>query len=214
MLSLFSPARIDSKLLSSNRETLQKWISEKAGCSNPEYFGCKKKGGLMLQQNSEEYSHYLDWLRKQQIRTYLEIGVADGGSFLVNVLFSGTKVATAVDNLSYEPFGVQKHANIRKRVEYLNKTGVDANLVISDSTVFLRENTRRFDMIFIDGDHSYEGVKSDYELSKPWADRFLVFHDISNGNTGVKQLWEEIRSDTDVEFIHNQNTGIGIKVLG
>ena len=58
---------------------------------------------------------------------------------------------------------------------------------------------KRPDLIFIDGDHSYEGVKSDYEISKNSGHMF-VFHDIvSDACPGVKQFWSELKnSEKDV----------------
>lgn len=39
--------------------------------------------------------------------------------------------------------------------------------------------TRQVDLLFIDGDHTYEGVKTDFDLFRPWLgpDALVVFHD-------------------------------------
>jgi predicted O-methyltransferase YrrM len=62
------------------------------------------------------------------------------------------------------------------------------------------------DMIFIDGDHSYDGVKRDWELFSPFVKRFgvVVFHDTmwdlnpespsSRADMGVPAFVEELRS--------------------
>lgn len=49
------------------------------------------------------------------------------------------------------------------------------------------------DLIFIDGSHSYDGVRSDFELFEPWfADGCLVvFHDTTWGY----EEWEQVRRD-------------------
>jgi len=56
-------------------------------------------------------------------------------------------------------------------------------------------NTNYFDLIFIYGDHSYNGVKNDYEISKNNG-KIFVFHDIVNDICpGVVQFWIELKTN-------------------
>ena len=74
--------------------------------------------------------------------------------------------------------------------------------------------------MFIDGDHSYDGVRSDYEMYAPLVRNggLVAFHDIVEGRPewvgGVPQLWREIKNDSATEFVkdHGQG-GYGIGVL-
>lgn len=47
-------------------------------------------------------------------------------------------------------------------------------------------------LLFIDGDHSYEAVKSDYETYGPLVNHIIAFHDIFSPEYGVWKFWEEL----------------------
>jgi cephalosporin hydroxylase len=79
------------------------------------------------------------------------------------------------------------------------------SLLLGDSKV---------DFLFIDGDHTYEGVKADFEmysgLARPGG--LIVFHDIYKHavsmNCGVDLFWQEAKNGREVrEFIHDVNQG-------
>ncbi len=51
---------------------------------------------------------------------------------------------------------------------------------------------KRINVLFIDGDHSYKGVKNDYEVYGPLTDNIIVFHDIKSPKYEVWKFWEEM----------------------
>lgn len=71
------------------------------------------------------------------------------------------------------------------------------------------------DIIHIDGLHTYEAVKEDYEL---WKDKLkqegtFLFHDwnVKENNFGVWKLWEEIKANDEYKVIEFTNGyGLGI----
>jgi cephalosporin hydroxylase len=148
-------------------------------------------GGLLIWQYPNQFSKYLTLLEKQNIESYIEIGCRWGGTFVLTTeylkKFRNVKKSIAVDIIDSP---VLEYCIQNENTQFLKMN--------SQSNVFKNyiENNK-FDLIFIDGDHSYEGVKNDYELSKN-SGRIFVFHDIVNSVCpGVVQFWNELKNNKD-----------------
>jgi hypothetical protein len=51
-------------------------------------------------------------------------------------------------------------------------------------------------LILIDGDHSYEALKKDFDVAKQFSPKYVVFHDILNDEClGVVKFWNEIKDN-------------------
>jgi predicted O-methyltransferase YrrM len=208
-----------------SKEKIQEWLQREAGSQDPSNFFGDFKGNLTLQQIPQEYVNLLEFFRSRDISSYLELGVGNGGSFFTNSLFIGEKCNKfhAVDNIAYANTHIkQTEAKIMTKIKLLSNLFPEKNIEFFNSSTddFFTVNKEKYDCIFIDADHSYEGVKKDYENSIKALNKngVLVFHDIGNTDTGVAQLWKEVKHKASKysEFLWKPdwadfyNCGIGI----
>jgi predicted O-methyltransferase YrrM len=128
---------------------------------------------------------------KFDIKNYMEIGVHNGSSMSYIVRHSSPKKCIGVD--LWEDFKQRCYAkdklSMQRTANNINKNNISnsrIHLIKSDSTSQKTlENVTKIlgnellDLLFVDGDHSYEGIKNDIEkysgLIKPGG--FLVVDD-------------------------------------
>ena len=96
------------------------------------------------------------------------------------------------------------------------------NLKVHPLKMYFDEALKQFkdksvDVLHIDGLHTYDAVKHDYDT---WAPKVkdngvILFHDIKVPNFGVKDLWAEVKAANPdciyIEFEHNYGLGVMIK---
>ena len=93
--------------------------------------------------------------------------------------------------------------------ENLKRFGVDAYVeIVREYSINVGKTwDKEIDLLFIDGDHSYEGVKADWDIFTPHVSKFgvVVFHDTTwefhqdskwfRADMGVPRFVEELRLD-------------------
>ncbi len=144
--------------------------------------------GINSWQYPCQFSKYLVHLSKQNITSYVEIGCHKGGTFIVTTeflsRFNRLEQAVAVDN--WERAEMHAYAELNSSVKYIAQS--------SQSTEF-REliGERHWDLILIDGDHSYGGATTDLNLVKDFTRR-IAFHDIVNHLCpGTQLIWSDVK---------------------
>lgn len=191
--------------------------------------------GSKIGQRPEELEQFIAVLKGRGIESYLEIGARQGDTFhaVMSELPVGS-IGVAVD-MPEGPWGKRKSKKMLDRaIDDLTGKGYRAGAVIGDSRDedVKREVARRFDQyllkvdaILIDGDHSYAGVKADWENWKEHA-ALVAFHDIDGDGRGdhrfnlkveVPKLWAEIVASGEYEtqeiIAGEPGMGIGIVFL-
>lgn len=153
------------------------------------------------------HSFLNDYIRKHNCRKIMEIGVADGenAKSMVNVAIEKFP-SEEVEYCGFDLFGGYNDSRIKQVKQKLQKTGCKFELFKGDSIETLPEmveNLPKMDLIFIDGGHSYETVKSDWENSKSLmhSETAVFFHNYDF--SGPKKVVDNIsREEYDIEIIH------------
>lgn len=152
-------------------------------------------------------------------KSYLEIGSQYGGSLweFGNVLPTGSRIVS-VDVNDHTSRFQEVAKSLECCVGQLSHMGYDAHLIWGDSAnqdVVNRVNELGpFDVILIDGGHSYECVKADWENYAPLG-KIIAIHDIAWKNEPVERgyrievpkFWNEIKGDYRHEEIMLDPTG-------
>lgn len=112
---------------------------------------------------------------------YLEVGVMDGRSLLFARKWSKGRVV-GIDRQRYVDF--DDIFKDYKNWEFIHATSNEA----------VKNWTKPIDLLFIDGDHSYEGVKDDWENFSPFVKKggWIYFHDADDTSPGVLRLTTEL----------------------
>lgn len=180
-------------------------------------------------QIESEITPLLSLLEKENPRRILEIGTASGGTlFLFSRVLCQEGEITSID-LPFGKYGagyLKSHMPLFK--EFINPNQ-EMHLIRKDShkdeTIesfkeILKNN--QLDFLFIDGDHTYKGVSSDFEKYKNFVKPggIIALHDIVENHLDtsmeVWKFWNDIKNDyKHEEFIDNLNNkyGCGIGVI-
>jgi hypothetical protein len=151
------------------------------------YRWCGK--GIRSWQYPIQFAKYLSYLSEKKIKSYVEIGVRHGGTFIVvlEYLRRFSDVYTAYG------FDIER-ADIMDA--YARQTVGVTYLIASSTAPEWRSylSSYAWDLAFIDGDHSYEGCWSDFQSLRQKAKRIALHDIVSSACPGVVQAWSQITS--------------------
>jgi predicted O-methyltransferase YrrM len=194
--------------------------------------------GIEPWQVPEEFRSLARIVEQRRPMTVVEIGTADGGTLFAHARLAHPDALIISIDLPYGLFGAgypawriplyRSFAGPGQRLELLR---VDSHAPATAALLERLLDGRRIDYAFIDGDHTYDGVRQDFELCLRFAatDAVIAFHDIAqkpnpeyvpppgmeHAAWAVHTFWEEVRRRyAHEELIRDRDQeGYGIGVL-
>ncbi len=179
-----------------------------------------------LQVRSEVLA-LLNVLKETPLRRILEIGTADGGTLFVFCRVATDDAQIISMDLPGGRFGggypawktrlYEAFALPGQRLELLRADSHDAAAL--DDVLDLLDG-EELDFLFIDGDHTYAGVRQDFEMYSPLVrdGGLIAFHDIAEHPAraagDAHMFWAEMKSQYQVEeFVESWEQGYGIGLI-
>jgi predicted O-methyltransferase YrrM len=173
-------------------------------------------------QVKEEITELLKILAKHKPQTILEIGTANGVTLFLFTMVASSDARIISIDLPGGRFGggypewripLYESFAIHNQRVYLIRGDSHANSTLKMVKEILDEEGLSF--LFIDGDHTYEGVKKDFEMYSNLVGEggVIAFHDIIPGPPesvgSVPSFWNEIKHQFDYVELLKIGNGAG-----
>jgi cephalosporin hydroxylase len=174
-------------------------------------------------QVKEEISSLVKKLQDTSPRVLLEIGTSHGGSLylfcmaaspdavLISVDLRGGKYGGGYSRLRVPLY--RSFARERQEIHLINGNSHEHSTLAKVKDIL---DGKQVDFLFIDGDHSYEGVKADFDMYSGLVRNggIIALHDIVehtvDRSVEVPKLWNEIKSKYEhEEMVKDWNQGWG-----
>lgn len=166
-----------------------------------------------VMQVYEELLHFAYWLHGFRPNNVLEIGTVGGMFFVLSRLSTGKKVSVDIRDI---------RARIHNFMFDHDWKFFQGNSQTQEMHSNIVDYCESFDLIFIDGDHRYEGVQRDFELYKSMLSErgVIVFHDVDPQHAfkdkeggQVYKFWEELDEGSKTSLCCTRSTG-RVRFLG
>lgn len=183
-----------------------------------------------LLQVPNEIIPFMEYLDKEQPKNILELGLCQGATFYIWCTIAqagGIKLGIDLPNGPWGMPNERSEKEISSNKHMFQTFAPNSFVLFGDSQdklsiewVANKLGERKLDFIFIDANHTYEGVKTDYYNYLPFMREggIIALHDIKDtprhrkSQCTVYKFWEELRGDKR-EFIDDTYDWGGIGVI-
>ncbi len=214
-----------------NAGTMKKLLERRAFSQETDklvQFTMTESGGAIRPlQNPWEIGELMKRVRAKQPRVIVEIGTAKGGTLFLFCQHAADDATIISLDLpfgrnggGYPKWKEKVYAKFAKPGQTLHLMRANSHLDETRTRIEALLKGRKIDVLMIDADHSYEGVKRDYDLYSPLLadDGFIAMHDVIlnrfDPEIEVHRFWDELKAtEKTEELVHNYgqgNLGIGI----
>jgi predicted O-methyltransferase YrrM len=153
---------------------------------------CDSRHEFCAGQRDDEIVPFLEWAGIGKLRRVLEIGSAKGGNLMLLSMASAPDARLVSLDLAVDPIRSAVHRGLVAPKQSFASIHGDSRSPESFLRVRRALGSKLLDLLFIDGDHSYDGVKFDFQtystLVRP--NGVIAFHDI------VLDAWQRFGRET------------------
>lgn len=160
--------------------------------------------------STKERGALRDTITKLNCRSVLEVGSFNGRTLFA--MAQSLPAHSLVVSIDIDPKKKLMRVlnTLRQRYTVILISGDSAQ----DSIIEAVQEHSPYDFIHIDGDHSPQGVKADWENYGPLATKAVGFHDIRNAEYGVKGFWNNLKTKhRHVEYCYEKKEHMGLGVI-
>lgn len=189
-------------------------LIKEAGSSVEWFFGYPvKENGLYLQQDPEEFAAFVHFMATHvgSAELSLDLGIASGGQTKFLRDWFKCKRTIILDN------GEHEHFHRWERIKKLVDTEFELEMISDSHLPEVREKLQpyqnKIDFAFVDGDHSYKGLRQDIFLVTPLLrdGGILALHDTA-AVWDCKKVFDDLIKSPNYVLLRNYDNRFGISL--
>ncbi|MEM1382244.1 MAG: class I SAM-dependent methyltransferase [Pseudomonadota bacterium] len=189
-------------------------LVRQAGSSHEGFFRYPiRSDGLYLQQDPEEFAAFVHFMATEvgQADLTLDLGIASGGQTKFLRDWFPCRRTIIVDDGRHEMFPHWARIKPEVRTEFVTEIISDSHLPAVRAQLAAYENS--LDFAFVDGDHSYKGLRQDIFMVTPLLKEgaVMALHDTA-AVWDCKRVFDDLLRSPNFTLLRNFDNRFGISL--